>query len=134
MFYKLVTICSLAIVALQLLAVLEWTCLDLRQEIAMLQNAIEIQRIAMKSCSPEALKGAVDENAGLRQGLGDLQGALKAAEFGSLKGGAPPLSHVIEIIQSQEGEWGKFHPSACIRWVVILTKWTLQGHLCSTNS
>lgn len=108
MFYKFVTLCSLAIIALQLLAVLEWTCLDLRREIAMLQNAIAIQRIAIKSCSP-ALEAAVDEIARLRQELGDLQGALKAAEFGSLKGGiqdsAPPLLDVI--IQSQEGEWGK---------------------------
>lgn len=136
MFYKFVTLCSLAIVALQLLAVLEWTCLDLRREIAMLHNAIAIQRIAMKSCcSPEALEAAVDENARLRQELGDLQGALKAAEFGSLKGGiqdgAPPLLDVI--IQSQEGEWGKFYPPACIRWVAILTILTLQAHLCSTN-
>jgi hypothetical protein len=128
MFYKFVTLFSLAIVALQLLAVLEWTCLDLRQEIAMLQNAIAIQRIAIKS--------AVDEIVRLRQELGDLQGALKAAEFGSLKGGiqdgAPSLLDVI--IQSQEGEWGKFCPSACIRWVMILTILTLQAHLCPTNS
>jgi hypothetical protein len=136
MFYKFVTLCSLAIVALQLLAVLEWTCLDLRQEIAMLQNAIAFQQIVMKSCSSEALEAAVDENARLRQELGDLQGALKAAEFGSLKGGiqdgAPPLLDVI--IQGQEGEWGKFCPSAYIRWVVILTILTPQAHLCSTNS
>jgi hypothetical protein len=134
MFYKFVTLCSLAIVALQLLVVLEWTCLDLRQEIAMLQNAIAIQRIAMKTCSPEALEAAVDENARLRQWLVDLQGALMAAKFRSLKGGiqdgAPPLFDVI--IQSQEGEWGKFHPSACIRWVVILTTLTLQAHLWSS--
>jgi hypothetical protein len=115
---------------------LEQRRLDLRQEMAMLQNAIANQRIAMKTSSPKALEAAVDENARLRQWLVDLQGALMAAKFCSLKGeiqdGAPPLLDVI--IQSQEGEWGKFHPSACIRWVVILTILMLQAHLCSTNS
>jgi hypothetical protein len=132
MFYKFVTLCGLAIVALQVFAVLEGTCLDLRQEITMLRNVLAMQGIAMRSCSPEALEAAVDENARLRQELGDLQGALKAAKFRYLNGGAPPLLDVI--IQSQEGEWGKFPPSTCNRWVVILTILTLQARLCSTNS
>lgn len=110
MLNKFFTFGGLAIVAVHVFGSLEEIRRDLHQNTIALQHAIAMQQVTLNTCSPEALKQGIDENARLRQELGDLQGALQAAKCDSLKGGAPYL--LDALIQSQRGQ---YHPYVCIR-------------------